>query len=111
MATCTRCGASFGFFTGTNGLCNDCREQMIVFEAAAAEHISDETPAKEDDISVLLKNGWTVAGYSIASFTTGTITHSVLLQREHELTVVTFNKFGGKEIGVRTVQKVTDGNR
>mgnify|MGYP001546723798 CR=1 FL=1 len=52
-----------------------------------------------DKLTRLLASGWSIAGYSTTMMPTGTMTHSVLLQKEHVLISATIVAEGDHEIG------------
>jgi hypothetical protein len=53
----------------------------------------------DDKLSRLLASGWSIMGYSTTMMATGTMTHSVLLQKEHVLISATIVAEGDHEIG------------
>jgi hypothetical protein len=51
------------------------------------------------EISKLLVEGWVIVGYSTAMLALGGIAHSILLQKEDQVTTVTILVMQGKETG------------
>lgn len=54
---------------------------------------------EDDQIGRLIRDGWSVKGYSTAMMAAGAITHSILLQRDMDVVTVNIVKAGAKEIG------------
>ncbi len=67
----------------------------------------------EDQLTDMLNDGWTIAGYSVNMMALGALTHNVLLQKGTHLTSITVITQGDGETGrnVNVLSPKPDGKK
>ena len=53
----------------------------------------------EDQLTDMLNDGWTIAGYSVNMMALGALAHNLLLQKDNHLTSITVITQGDSETG------------
>jgi len=61
--------------------------------------------AKQDHLTELLEDGWSIEGYSNTMIARGAMTYSVLLRKANQLTAITIVRANGQELG-RTINQL-----
>lgn len=57
------------------------------------------TEIADDQLNVMLKDGWVIAGYAVCMLAGGVLAHSMLLQKEDALQSMTIVSAKDKEMG------------
>tara|TARA_R110000772_G_scaffold22737_3_gene61294 strand:+ start:5722 stop:5991 length:270 start_codon:yes stop_codon:yes gene_type:complete len=65
-------------------------------------HLPEQKPMTQpsgDELSLMLKDGWTIKGYSVCMMVHGALSHNILLQNEDRVKAMTIVTERDNEVG------------